>query len=153
REELQHLAGAHDVGGADLGHHVGGDEADGLVEAVLRAARPRHDVAQAPQEAPRGGEAGGLLHYKAGGPGPPGMAPPRATIALSACSTTSSMISCVVCSRVTMPTLCPAMSEPVSTSPSTTARRSAPAQKCSISSCASFCTSSPRLKRSMTSRW
>ncbi len=57
-----------------------------------------------------------------------------------------------LCSRVTMPTLCPAISEPVSTSPSITARRSAPAQKCSISSCASFCDSSPRLKRSITSR-
>ena len=33
-----------------------------------------------------------------------------------------------------------------------TARRNAPAQKCSISSCAPFCVSSPRLNRSITSR-
>ena len=58
----------------------------------------------------------------------------------------------VLCSRVTKPTLCPAISEPPSISPSITARRSAPAQKCSISSCASFCDSSPRANRSMTSR-
>ena len=36
-EQLEHLAGAHDVGRADLGHHVGGDDADDAVEPLLRA--------------------------------------------------------------------------------------------------------------------
>ena len=52
-------------------------------------------------------------------------------------STKSEMISPVGCSRVTIPTLCPAISEPLSTSPSTTARFSDPAQNSSIWSCAS----------------
>ena len=59
----------------------------------------------------------------------------------------------VGCSPVTMPTLWPAISEPVSTSPSITARRSEPAQKCSISRLAAFWSSSPRLNLSMTLRW
>ena len=40
-EELQHLAGAHDIGRADLGHHVGGDDAHDLVEPLLRRAATR----------------------------------------------------------------------------------------------------------------
>ena len=52
-----------------------------------------------------------------------------------------------------MPTLCPAISEPCSTSPSITARRSAPAQKCSISSCASFWSARRDRTASITSRW
>src|SRR6185437_2501378 len=43
-----------------------------------------------------------------------------------ACATSSSSTSLVDCSRVTMPTLCPAMTEPFSTSPSTTAQRARP---------------------------
>ena len=58
----------------------------------------------------------------------------------------------MLCSRVTKPTLWPAISDPASMSPSMTARRSAPAQKCSISSCAAFCDSSPRVNRSITRR-
>ena len=47
----------------------------------------------------------------------------------------------------------PAITEPFSTSPSITARRSAPAQKCSISSCRLLWSARPRRKRPITSRW
>ena len=53
--------------------------------------------------------------------------------AREACSTSSSMISAIDCSDVTIPTLWPAISEPLFTSPSMTARLSVPAQKRSIS--------------------
>ena len=53
---------------------------------------------------------------------------PREPSAAFASSTSSAMMSATGSSLVTMPTDCPAMTEPVSTSPSITARRSAPAQ-------------------------
>ena len=43
--KLEHLAGAHHVDGADLGNHVGGDDADRLVQALLARAVARHQVA------------------------------------------------------------------------------------------------------------
>jgi hypothetical protein len=45
-EELQHLAGPHDVTGADLGDHVRGDDADNGAQTLLRGPLPRHHVAQ-----------------------------------------------------------------------------------------------------------
>ena len=179
-EQLEHLAGAHDVGRADLGDHVGGDDADDAVEPLLRGARPGHDVAQTAQQrrarSPTRGDPDRALRQPESpacrwvppgcrsfpGPGPRGAALRHVRMRVSPSargeqrpapgSTSSSRISAVLCSRVTKPTLCPAISEPASTSPSITARRSAPAQKCSISSCASFCDSSPRANRSMTAR-
>jgi hypothetical protein len=53
---------------------------------------------------------------------------PRLSSAAAASSTSSWMIAATGSSRVTMPTDWPAMTEPLSTSPSITARRSAPAQ-------------------------
>src|SRR6266849_4773269 len=50
------LAGAHDVGRADLGDHFGGDHPHDTVEPLLRAARPGHDAAQAAQQAPDRGD-------------------------------------------------------------------------------------------------
>ena len=50
-EQLEHLAGAHDIGRADLGDHLGGDHAHDAVEPLLRAARAGHDVAQPAQQA------------------------------------------------------------------------------------------------------
>ena len=73
--------------------------------------------------------------------------------AATAWSTSSAMISATGCSAVTMPTDWPAITEPFSTSPSMTARRSAPAQKCSMSSCAASLFSSPAWKRSRVSAW
>ena len=46
REQLQHLARAHDVDRADLRHHLAGDDADDVIEALLRRARAGHDIAQ-----------------------------------------------------------------------------------------------------------
>ncbi len=37
REQLEHLARPHDVGRADLGDHLGGDDAHDLLEPLLRA--------------------------------------------------------------------------------------------------------------------
>jgi hypothetical protein len=50
RIELQHLAGAHDVERAHLGHHVGRDDAYRLVELSLCRLWSRHDLAQAPKQ-------------------------------------------------------------------------------------------------------
>ena len=152
-EELQHLAGAHDVAGADLRHHVGGDDVDDLVEPLLRRARAGHGVAQPAQQAAGAGGRRARLHQLPARERPPScggtlavpVARERARRPPAPPARRGSRA--VDCSRVTMPTLWPAITEPVSTSPSITARRSAPAQKCSISSCASFCDSSPRLKR------
>ena len=41
REQLEHLAGAHHIGRADLGHHLGGDDAHDPVEPLLRACPSR----------------------------------------------------------------------------------------------------------------
>ena len=38
-EQLEHLAGAHDIGRAHLGDHLGGDDAHDPVEPLLRACR------------------------------------------------------------------------------------------------------------------
>ena len=53
---------------------------------------------------------------------------PREPSAAFASSTNSAMMSATGSSRLTMPTDCPAITDPPSTSPSITARRSAPAQ-------------------------
>jgi hypothetical protein len=44
--ELERLVGAQDIDRAHLGHHVGRDQHDDLVEPVLRADRLRHDLAE-----------------------------------------------------------------------------------------------------------
>ena len=49
-EQFQHLAGAAQIDGADFRHHVGGDDADQLVQAHLGGGLLRHDLAQAAQE-------------------------------------------------------------------------------------------------------
>src|SRR6185503_14409169 len=120
-----------DVAGADFRHHVGGDDADGGVETLLRRAGAGHDVAQASQQAAGARGRRARLHYTLTleRSSPSGVhasrARSRAASAAVACASNSSRISLVDCSESTMPTLCPAMSEPVSTSPSMTARRKA----------------------------
>ena len=161
-EEFEHFAGAHDVTGAHFGDHVGRDDADDGGQSFLRGPLPRHHVAEPAKDEARGGNL--LDHFAASlsGGGSASATPSRAAwaraiwvrapSAATASLTNSSSMSCVDCSRVTKPTLCPAISEPRSTSPSITARRSAPAQKCSISSCASSRDSAPWMKRSTTLR-
>ena len=53
--QLQDAVGAQHVDRAHLGHHVGGDLGDGLVEPGLRADRLRHDLAQAAEQGARPG--------------------------------------------------------------------------------------------------
>ena len=120
-EQFQHLAGPHDVAGTDLGHHVGGDQLDHFVQAVLGGAAGRHDVPQ-PAQQPARNRSGSVGHQA------PASSPRRDATAATACPTSSSRMSLMLCSRVTMPTLWPAISDPFSTSPSMTARLSAPAQ-------------------------
>ncbi len=47
-EEFQHLARPHDIGRADFRHHVGGDGAHDLLQALFGAAALGHQTAQAP---------------------------------------------------------------------------------------------------------
>ena len=47
--ELEHAVDAQHIGGANLRHHVGGDQHDNLVQAFLRADRLRHDFAETAQ--------------------------------------------------------------------------------------------------------
>ncbi len=49
-EQFEGAVAPHHVDGADLRHHVGGDQDDDLVEALLRADRLRHDLAEAAQK-------------------------------------------------------------------------------------------------------
>ena len=56
--ELEKVARPHDVDRADLGHHVGGDDLDDLVKALLRCDRLRHDLAE-PSEQDAGTQGGG----------------------------------------------------------------------------------------------
>ena len=70
--ELKRAVAAHDVDGAHLRHHVGGDQHDDAVEALLGADRLRHDLAQAAQEHARaavreGHGPGSILHRPTGG--------------------------------------------------------------------------------------
>ena len=53
--QLEDAVRAEHIDRADLGHHVGRDLADGLVEPVLRADRLRHDLAQAAEQDARSG--------------------------------------------------------------------------------------------------
>ncbi len=53
REELEPAVGAQHIDRADLGHHIGGDMNDDLVEPRLRADRLRHDFAQPAQQQTR----------------------------------------------------------------------------------------------------
>ena len=48
--EFERAVDAQHVGGADLRHHVGGDQHDDLVEPVLRADLLRHDFAEPSQQ-------------------------------------------------------------------------------------------------------
>src|SRR6516162_1283544 len=156
-EELEDLPGAHDIGRAYLRHHLGGDDADNPVEPLLGGPGAGHDIAKAAQKTAGTTDACcGFCHSRAswlrnslcgGRTVACCVLSKRAARTPSAWSTSSSRISAVACSRVTKPTLWPAINDPDSMSPSITARRSAPAQKCSISNCASFCDSSPRANR------
>src|SRR5512145_443362 len=151
-EKFEDFARPHDVGRAHLGHHVGGDNLDDAIEPLLSAAAGRHHVADPLQQAAGTDRSRAGLHQSATLALMLASAS-RAMSVSSACAMSSSMISWVDCSRVTKPTLWPAINEPVSMSPSMTARRNAPAQKCSIASCASFWLRSPRSNFAMTSRW
>ncbi len=78
-EQFEHFAGTHHVAGADLRHHVDGDQLDDLVEAFLRGAAARHDVAQAAEQPARDGDGTGGLHGGGAVTGRPprrGRAPP-----------------------------------------------------------------------------
>jgi hypothetical protein len=52
-EKFQRLAGAAQIDRADLGHHVGGDDRDQLVQPHLGGGLLRHDLAQAAQQQAR----------------------------------------------------------------------------------------------------
>ena len=52
-KKLEHAVAAHHIDGADLRHHVGGDENHDLVETILRSDRLRHDLAEAAQQKAR----------------------------------------------------------------------------------------------------
>ena len=54
--KLERAVYAQDVDGAHLRHHVGGDQDDNLVEAVLRADRLRHHLAEPAQQHARTAE-------------------------------------------------------------------------------------------------
>jgi hypothetical protein len=54
--ELERAVHAQHVDGADLRHHVGGDQHHDLVEAILRADRLRHDFAKPSQQHARAAE-------------------------------------------------------------------------------------------------
>ena len=54
--KLERAVDAQHVDGADLRHHVGGDQHDDLVEAVLRADRLRHHFAKPAQQHARTAE-------------------------------------------------------------------------------------------------
>ena len=60
RVEFETPVGAQHIDGADLGHHVGGDMHDDLVEPRLRADRLRHNLAQPAQQQTRSAE--GAIH-------------------------------------------------------------------------------------------
>ena len=104
---------AEQVDRRDLAIELRGDGGDDGVELGLGAARRRHDLVQRTQD--RAGRRD--RHY-----------PARPPSAASASATSSAMIVATGAISVTMPTDWPAISEPDSMSPSTTARRSAPAQ-------------------------
>ena len=104
---------AQQVDRRDLAIELLGDDRDDGVELGLRAGRRRHDVVQLAQDLARRGNGG---HQ------------PRPASAASASATSSAMMSATGATQSTMPTDWPAISEPCSTSPSTTARRRAPAQ-------------------------
>ena len=133
-EQFEQVSGAHDVAGAHFGDHVGRDEVDDAIELVLRASMPGHDVAEPPQQPPRPADGGAHSH-----------ASRRSARAAAACSTSTAMTSAQVSSLRTMPTLCPAIIDPDSTSPSITARRNAPTQNLSMSRRASSRAISPAL--------
>ena len=59
-EELERAVGAQHIDRADLGHHIGGDMDDDLVEPRLRADRLRHDFAEPAQQQTRSAE--GAIH-------------------------------------------------------------------------------------------
>src|SRR6516162_5169011 len=115
REKLEDLSRAHHVSRTNLGHHLRGDNPDDAVEPLLGAARTRHDVAKATQEAAGSTDAPSRLRHPRAPclPNKAGAArsvqwlvrSPRAARAASACPMSSSMISTVLCSRVTKPTL------------------------------------------------
>ena len=54
--QLERAVDAQHVDGADLRHHVGGDQHDDLVEAFLRADRFRHHLAEPAQQHARTAE-------------------------------------------------------------------------------------------------
>ena len=126
REELEDLAGAHDISRAHLGDHLSRDHTHDAVESLLRAGRAGHDAAQpAEQAADRGDLPRGVARGDAwgGARGVPDVAHPpapwpsaepdraevnrwsRPAIAASAWPTSSARISAVLCSRLTRPTL------------------------------------------------
>src|SRR6185312_13446881 len=138
-DQLEDLAGPAGVDRADFADQLRGNK---LCELMQRGSVVRHRLAQPGQQ-----PAWRRHNF------PQASTRCRAAKAATACPTSSWMIPAVGCSAVTMPTDCPAITEPLSTSPSMTARRSAPAQKCSISSWASSLLKAPAWKRSRVSAW
>ena len=55
-KEFEPAVGAQHIDRADLGHHIGGDVDDDLVEPRLGADRLRHDLAQPAQQQTRSAE-------------------------------------------------------------------------------------------------
>ena len=59
-EELQHLAGAHHIGRADLRHHAGGDGAHDAAQPLLRGPALGHEGAQPTEQQPGAGRTAAL---------------------------------------------------------------------------------------------
>ncbi len=63
REQLQHVAGAADVDGADLRRHVLGDDRDDPRQPGIAIAVAGHDVADARQQAPQNQDGLAVVHH------------------------------------------------------------------------------------------
>ena len=66
-EQLQHLAGAQQVDGADFGHHLVGNQARNLPERDLDRVGTRHRVPEPLEEHSRSGRRSGSLHGQTAG--------------------------------------------------------------------------------------
>ena len=73
-EEFEPTVRAQHIDRADLGHHVGGDVHDDLVQTRLWADRLRHDFAEPAQQQPWSGMCATQWHRSLSAPPVPGLA-------------------------------------------------------------------------------
>ena len=52
-EQFQYLARAHHIARANFGHHIGRNQTNGLIQPLLSASPPSHNIAQTGQKPPR----------------------------------------------------------------------------------------------------